>query len=76
MCKNPVFGLLCLYKGFYYVFVLKNKEFNCLLRVYGKNILIALQFLNVDGFEDGGLSTKFSAETRGDMEKLMPCVGH
>ena len=46
------------------------------VRVYGNYILIALQVLNVDGFEDGGLSKKFRAETRGDMEKLMACVGH
>ena len=47
------------------------------VRVYGNYILIALQVLNVDGFEDGGLSTKsVRAETRGDMEKLMACVGH
>ena len=46
------------------------------VRVYGNYILIALQVLNVDGFEAGGLSTKFRAETRGDMEKLMACVGH
>ena len=42
----------------------------------GNYILIALQVSNVDGFEDCGLSTKFRAETRGDMEKLMACVGH
>ena len=42
----------------------------------GNYILIALQVLNVDGFEDGRLLTKFRAETRGDMKKLMACVGH
>ena len=42
----------------------------------GNYILIALQVLNVGGFEDGGLSTKFRAEARGDMEKLRACVGH
>ena len=41
----------------------------------GNYILIALQVLNVDGFEDCELSTKFRAETRGDIEKLMACVG-
>ena len=46
------------------------------VRVYGNYILIALQVSNVDDFEDGGLSTKFRAEARGDMEKLMACVGH
>ena len=39
-------------------------------------ILTALQVLNVDGFEDCEFSTKFRAETRGDMEKIMACVGH
>ena len=43
---------------------------------YGIYILIALQVLNVDGFEDCELSTKFKAETRGDMEKIMACVGY
>ena len=42
----------------------------------GNYILIALQVLNVDGFEECELSTKFRAETRGDMEKIMACVGH
>ena len=42
----------------------------------GNYILIALQVLNVDGFEDCELSTKFRAETRGDMEKIMACFGH
>ena len=46
------------------------------VRVYGNYILIALQVLNVDGFEDCELSTKFRAETRGDMEKIMACVRH
>ena len=34
----------------------------------GNYILIALQVLNVDGFEDCELSTKFRAETR-DIKK-------
>ena len=42
----------------------------------GNYILIALQALKVDVFENSELSTKFRAETRGDMEKLMACVGH
>ena len=42
----------------------------------GNYILIALQVLNVDGFEDCELPTKFRAETRADMEKIMACVGH
>ena len=46
------------------------------VRVYGNYILIALQLLGADDFEDSELSTKFRAETRGDMKKLMACVGH
>ena len=34
MGKNPVLGLLCLYKGFYYLFMLRNKEFSCLRSEY------------------------------------------
>ena len=40
----------------------------------GNYILIALQVLNVDGFEDCELSTKFRAETGGDMKKIMAYV--
>ena len=42
----------------------------------GNYILIALQVLNVDECEDSELSTKFRGETRGDMKKIMACVGH
>ena len=42
----------------------------------GNYILIALQGLNVDDLEDCEFSTKFRAETRGGMEKIMACVGH
>ena len=45
------------------------------VRVYGNYILIALQVLNVDGFEDCEFPTKFRAETRADMEKIMASVG-
>ena len=45
-------------------------------RVYGNYILIALQVFDADDFEDCKLSKKFRAETIGDMEKLMACVGH
>ena len=41
----------------------------------GNYILIALQVLNVDECEDSELSTKFTGETRGDMKKIMACVG-
>ena len=46
------------------------------VRVYDNYILIAFQVLDADDFEDYELSTKFRAETRGDMEKLMACVRH
>ena len=45
-------------------------------RVYGIYILIFLQVFNADDFGDCKLSKKFRAETIGDMEKLMACVGH
>ena len=45
------------------------------VRVYGNYILIALKVLNVDGFEDCELSTKFRVETRGGMKKIMASVG-
>ena len=47
-----------------------------MVRAYGNYILIALQDLNVDGFEDCELLTKFRVEARGDMEKIMACVRH
>ena len=44
----------------------------------GSYIFIALQVLNVHayGFEDCELSTKFTAKTRGDIEKTRIYVGH
>ncbi len=44
----------------------------------GIHFLIALQVLGTDGFEESelSLSAKIRAETRGDTEKLMACVGH
>ena len=42
----------------------------------GNYILIVLQVLNANDFEVIELSTKFRAETRGDMKNLMACVGH
>ena len=46
--------------------------------VSGCDIYIPLtpQVLNVDGYENYELSIKFRAETRGDIESLMVCVGH
>ena len=42
----------------------------------GNYILIALQVLGADSFEDCELSTKLRAGTIGDMQKLMAYVGH
>ena len=38
--------------------------------------LIALQDLDTDDIESCELAKQFRAETSGDMEKLMACVGH
>ena len=51
------------------------------LDAYGQSIydnynLIALQGLDTDDIEGCEFSKKFRAETSGDMEKLMACVGH
>ena len=45
-------------------------------RVYANYNLIALEGLDADAFEGYEFSKKFRAETGGDMEKLMACVGH
>ena len=37
---------------------------------------MALQDLDTDDIEGCEFSKKFRAETSGDMEKLMTCVGH
>ena len=42
----------------------------------GNHFLIALQVLVADDFEESELSAEIRAETRGDMKKLMACVGH
>ena len=46
------------------------------VRVYDNHNLMALQGLDTDDIEGCHLSKKFRAETSGDMEKLMACVGH
>ena len=46
------------------------------VRVYDHYNLIALQALDTDDLEGGEFSTKFRAETSGDIEKQMACVGH
>ena len=46
------------------------------VRVYDNYNLIILQGLDADEFEGCKFSWKFRAETSGDMEKLMACVGH
>ena len=46
------------------------------VRIYDNYNLIAVQGLDTDNFEDCKFSWKFRAETIGDMEKLVGCVGH
>ena len=46
------------------------------VRVYDNYNLITLQGLDTDDFKGCEFSTKSRAETSGDMEKLMACVGH
>ena len=46
------------------------------VRVYDNYNLIALSGLDADDFEGCEFSWKFRAETNGDMEKLLACVGH
>ena len=46
------------------------------VRVYDDYNLIALQDLDANDFDGCDFSKKFRAETSGDMEKLMVCVGH
>ena len=48
------------------------------VRVYDNYniILIALQGLDTDDIEGCEFSKKIGAETSGNMEKLMACVGH
>ena len=46
------------------------------VRVYDDYNFIALQTLDTDNFEGCEFSSKFRAETIGDMKNLMACVGH
>ena len=46
-----------------------------MVRVYGNNILKALQVLGIDGFEECDISTKFRVETRRDMKIITAYVG-
>ena len=46
------------------------------IRVCADYNLTALQGLDTDDFESCEFSWKFRAETIGDMEKLLACVGH
>ena len=46
-----------------------------MVRVYDNYNLIALQGLDINDIESYEFSKKFRAETSGDMEKLMACVG-
>ena len=46
------------------------------VRVYDNYNLIALQDLDTDDIEVCEFSKNFRADTSGDMEKLMACVGH
>ena len=46
------------------------------VRVYANYNLIALQDLDTNHSDGCKFLKKFRAETSGDMEKLMACVGH
>ena len=46
------------------------------VRVHDDYNSIALQTVDTDDLEGCDFSKKFRAETSGDMEKLMVCVGH
>ena len=46
------------------------------VRVYDDYNLIALQALDTDVLEGCEFSSKFGADSIGDMKKLMACVGH
>ena len=46
------------------------------VRLHDNYNLIALQVLDTDDIESCEFSKKFRAESSGDMEKLMACVGH
>ena len=45
-------------------------------RVYDNYNLIALSGLDADDFETCKFSWKFRADTSGDMQKQMACIGH
>ena len=59
-----------------YNVVSECKQLRLTVRVYDNYNLIALQGLDTDDIEGCEFSKKFRAETSGDMEKLMACVGH
>ena len=46
------------------------------VKVYDDYNLITLQSFDKDDFESCKFLSKLGAETIGDMEKLMACVGH
>ena len=46
------------------------------VRVYDDYNSIALQAVHIDAIEGWEFSKKFRAKSRGDMKKLMGCVGH
>ena len=46
------------------------------VRIYDNYNLIALQGLATNDIQGCEYSSKFRAETSGDMETLMACVGH
>ena len=46
------------------------------VRVYDDYNLIALKVWDTDDLEGCKFSTNLRAETSGDIEKLIPCVGH
>ena len=46
------------------------------VRVYDDYNLIALQTLDTDDLEGCEFSSRYRAETIGDMQKPMACIGH
>eukprot|EP00493_Phyllostaurus_siculus_P022712 UN23046 len=54
----------------------KLKNFLFTFKVYDNYNLMCLQGLATDDIQGCDFSSKVRAETSGDMEKLMACVGH
>ena len=73
-----LFGIYCDYRKALTTFSSsKTKSLDKITsRIYDDYNLIALQDLDTNDFDGCEFSNKFRAETCGDMDKLMACVGH